>query len=261
MSTATVSRVVHGHDRVRETTRARVLQVIESLGYVPDSAAQSLSRRRKEIIGLVSLERLSAQFDIESISLLFSDEILHGVEATLREKGWSLLITFLHSGEKAYSRLTSLSGKVDGLLIAEGIVGSAELARLSKRVPLVVIAGARDERAVDVVAVDNSSGVAALVTHLIGEHGRRRLSCVAGPASAPDARERHRALEEIVAAHPQVVSVGVYEGTFSAESGHAAASALLAARPAPMPDAIVCANDQMAIGAIRALTAAGVRVP
>ena len=54
VSTATVSRVVHGQDRVRPSTRARVLEVIEALGYVPDGAAQSMVRQRKEVIGLMA---------------------------------------------------------------------------------------------------------------------------------------------------------------------------------------------------------------
>src|ERR671923_239498 len=77
---------------------ARVLRVIDQLGYVPDGAAQSLSRRRKNVIGLVCVERQSPrqQYDIESMSLLFYDEILRGVEARIREHAWSLLITYLH---------------------------------------------------------------------------------------------------------------------------------------------------------------------
>src|SRR5262244_3246119 len=125
VSTATVSRVVHGQDRVRESTRARVLEVIEQLGYVPDGAAQSLSRRRKDVIGLVCVERkaLKLQYDIESMSLLFYDEILRGVEARIRHHNWSLLITYLEEGgEPDLQRLLALSGKVDGLLIGEGIV-------------------------------------------------------------------------------------------------------------------------------------------
>lgn len=59
VSTATVSRVVHGQDRVREATRIRVQRAIEELGYVPDSAAQSLSRRRKDVIGMVCNEQWS----------------------------------------------------------------------------------------------------------------------------------------------------------------------------------------------------------
>src|SRR5215469_2815705 len=67
VSTATVSRVVHSLDRVRDSTRARVLEVINQLGYVPDGAAQSLSRRQESVIGLVGVERLGQdQYDIES---------------------------------------------------------------------------------------------------------------------------------------------------------------------------------------------------
>ena len=63
-----------------------MLEVIDQLGYVPDGAAQSLSRRRKNVIGLVCVERQSPrqQYDIESMSLLFYDEILRGVEARIR---------------------------------------------------------------------------------------------------------------------------------------------------------------------------------
>ncbi|HEY1617759.1 MAG TPA: LacI family DNA-binding transcriptional regulator, partial [Streptosporangiaceae bacterium] len=84
VSTATVSRVVHSQDRVKDSTRLRVRAVIEQLGYVPDSAAQSLSRRRKDVIGLVCIERRAKQYDIENMNLLYYDEILRGVEARLR---------------------------------------------------------------------------------------------------------------------------------------------------------------------------------
>src|SRR6266571_6991345 len=127
VSTATVSRVVHGQDRVSDLTRARVLAVIEQLGYVPDGAAQSLSRRRKDVIGLVCVERRAPrlQYDIESMSLLFYDEILRGVEARIRHHNWSLLITYLAEDDHPdLARLLALSGKVDGLLIGEGIVPS-----------------------------------------------------------------------------------------------------------------------------------------
>ena len=94
---------------------------------MPDGAAQSLSRRRKNVIGLVCVERQSPrqQYDIESMSLLFYDEVLRGVEARIREHNWSLLITYLEeAADPDLSRLLSLSGKVDGLLIGEGIVAS-----------------------------------------------------------------------------------------------------------------------------------------
>jgi LacI family transcriptional regulator len=263
VSTATVSRVVHGQDRVRDSTRARVLAVIEELGYVPDGAAQSLSRRRKDVIGLVCLERRAPklQYDIESMSLLFYDEIVRGVEAQIRHLNWSLLITYLEEdNEPDLPRLLSLSGKVDGMLIGEGIVPSHFLSRLAARLPVVVIAGNPRERAADVVTADNRSGSAALVSHLIEEHGRRRLYYVDGPPTAPDARERRRALVHVLRGVPDARLVGTSHGLFSVASGEDAGKAVLAMGD-DMPDAVVCANDQMAIGVLHALSSSGIRVP
>src|ERR1700691_6806761 len=135
VSIATVSRVVHGQDLVRDSTRSRVLDVIEQLGYVPDGAAQSLSRRRKDVIGLVCVERPQQQYDIENMNLLFYDEVLRGVEAWIRDHEWSLLITFLQgANDPSFPRIESFSGKADGILIGEGIVPSPFIARLAARV-------------------------------------------------------------------------------------------------------------------------------
>jgi LacI family transcriptional regulator len=238
-----------------------VLEVIEALRYVPDGAAQSLSRRRKEVIGLISVERLVPESDIEQMNLLFVDEVLRGVEASLREVGWSLLISFLQSGEPAYKRLQSMSGKVDGLLIVEGIVGLRQLAHLSARLPIVLVAGSPVDPDLDVVAADNRSGTVALVAHLVEVHNRRRLYYVAGPAVAPDAQERRAAFEHVLADHPGATISGFFEGRFSSASGAEAAREILAAGRDSLPDAVVCGNDQMAIGVVRELSARGVRVP
>ncbi|HEV2252992.1 MAG TPA: LacI family DNA-binding transcriptional regulator [Streptosporangiaceae bacterium] len=262
VSTATVSRVVHGQDRVRESTRARVRQAIEELGYVPDGAAQSLSRRRKDVIGLVCVEREVDHIDIENVGLLYYDEVLRGVESCIRQRNnWSLLITFMQGDRPDFSRMDALSGKVDGILIGEGFVASSIIERLAARVPVVVIAGTPGERAADMVAADNFSGSAAIITHLITGHGKRRLFHLDGPPNSPDAGERRRALEYVLRAHPECRLVGSTQGILSVRSGELAGENLLARYRTPLPDAVVCANDQMAIGVLRAFAAGGVRVP
>ena len=264
VSTATVSRVVHGQDRVRESTRERVRQAIEELGYVPDGAAQSLSRRRKDVIGLVCVEREVDHIDVENVGALYYDEVLRGVEACIRHRNWSLLITFMQGDRPDFSRMDALSGKVDGILIGEGFVAPSIIERLAARVPVVVIAGnprPPGERAGDVVAADNFSGSAAIITHLITDHGKRRLFHVDGPSNSPDAGQRRLALEHVLRLHPQCRLIGSTQGILSVRSGELAGETLLARHRDALPEAIVCVNDQMAIGVLRALAAGGVRVP
>jgi LacI family transcriptional regulator len=254
---------MHGQDSVSPATRQRVLEVVEALGYVPDSAAQSMVRRSKEVIGLVAVEARSPDTDVEHEGLLFIEEVLRGVESALSPLGWPVLISMRRADdhEDAYQWLQRMSAKVDGLLIAEGIEPEEHLAKLAARIPVVLVAGSPDTPHADVVGADNRTGTRAVVSHLIERHGRTRLWYVAGPREAPDARERRTAFEETLAQHPGVRLAGCSEGRFAALSGQLAVREILAAPRRDLPDAIVCANDQMALGAIRELQAAGIRVP
>jgi LacI family transcriptional regulator len=262
VSTATVSRVVHDHAGVRSATRQRVLAVIEQLGYVPDGAAQSMARRSKEVVGLVMTENRGPETEVEQEGLLFIDEVLRGVETALAHLGWSVLISVVRAGGPgARQQLRTVAAKVDGMLISEGIVDSDELARLTERTPVVLVAGSAAELHADVVSVDNDFGTTALAEHIIGQHGRRRLFYVDGPPEAPDARERRRAFEAVIARYPGAALTGSFQGRFATVSGQQAAREILAAPRRELPDAVVCANDQMAIGAMRELQAAGIAVP
>lgn len=259
VSTATVSRVIRGSGLVSDDTRERVLAVIDALGFVPDAYAQGLSNRRKDIIGLVGLERGGDEIDVEQSSVLFTDQIVHAAEGVLRGTGYSLLLTFGSRGQEFERRVRALSGKVDGLLVVEEIMAAGELRELASRIPVVVIAGRREEAGLDVFAVDNLTGMTAVVEHLLREHRYRRLCFVTGPKDAPDARERQAAFEEAVLADRDSVIEQVIHGDFSEGSGAAAARVLI--ERGSLPEAVVCANDQMAIGVLRELGRAGIGVP
>src|SRR6266496_3856389 len=94
---------------------------------------------------------------------------------------------------------------------------------------------------------DNFSGAAALITHLIADHGRRRLFHVGGPPNSPDAIQRRLALDHALRGNPRCQLIGSAQGIFSIASGGQAAEELLVRHRAALPDAVVCANDQMAI--------------
>jgi LacI family transcriptional regulator len=246
VSTATVSRVMRGSELVHPDTRQRVLAVVEALSFVPDATARGLSRGRKDVIGFVGLERGTHEIDIERTSLLFVDQIVHATEAVLRHTDYSLLLAFGPRGQQFEQRIRSLTGKVDGLLIAEEAIPAEELRALAGRIPVVLIAGRPDETELDVVAADNVGGLAALVSHLVGHHRYRRLCFVTGPKDAPDASQRQTAFEAAVLASRDCVIDQVIHGDFSEASGTAAARVLL--DRTVLPQAVVCANDQMAIG-------------
>jgi LacI family transcriptional regulator len=254
---------MHGQAGVRSATRQRVLEVIEELGYVPDAAAQSMARQRKEVVGLVMIESRGPETEIEQEGLLFVEEVLRGVEMALSEVGWSVLISVMRESGRpgAYEQLRKVSAKADGLLIAEGIVSSDQLAQLAARIPIVLVAGSATEPNADVVCVDNWSGATALARHMTESHSCRRLFYIDGPQEAPDARERRRAFEEEVARHPGAIVAGSFPGRFAVVSGQQAVREILGSPHQERPDAIVAANDQMAIGAMRELQAAGIRVP
>src|ERR1700722_16961609 len=259
VSTATVSRVLRGSDVVRADTRQRVLGVIQALGFIPDASARGLSWGRKGIIALVGLNRGTDEIDIERSSLMFIDHIVHAAAQVLRGTEYSLLLTFGTRGEQFDKRIRALAAKADGLLLAEEILGPRELRSLTAQVPVVVIAGSPGQAVADAYLSDNASGMTALAAHLTGHHRYHRLCFVAGPKDAPDAVARQAAFEQAVAATPDSGIDQVIYGDFSEDSGISAARILLG-RTA-LPQAVACANDQMAIGAVRELQRAGLRVP
>jgi LacI family transcriptional regulator len=226
-------------------------------------AARSLARRPKEVIGLVTVESCAPPVDVKPEDSLFIEEVLRGVRRPLGDLGWSVLITFLRDADLAgaYQRMQQVSAKVDGMIIAGGIVGPEQLGLLAERVPITLIAAYSDELHGDVSGADNRSGTKAAVRHMVEQHGRSRLFHIAGPPAAQDAQERRSAFEEAVAERPGAIVTGSFEGRFTAISGQLAVREILAGPRRDLPDAIICGNDRTAIGAMRELQAAGIRVP
>ena len=227
---------------------------------VPSGIAQGLSPRRKGTIGIICTTR--PQSSREDVNLGYHDEPLGGVIAQTRAADWSLLVSFW-DGVNApdVPRLDAIAGKVDGILIGEGSFPARLLERLAARVPVVIIAGTPLTREYDVVTTGTRAAAAAIVTHLVREHGSRRLLHLGGPVGAPETGERQAAIEQALRDHPDSRLVGAMYGSFGAETGAELAALILSATNGQQPDAIVCANDQMAISLLRNLTEAGLQVP
>ena len=258
LSIASVSRVLNGSGNPQSETRDRVMQAVRELSYVRDGAARALSAGLKEVVGVVFRRGEDAGFE-EAESPLFDEIVTRGIEASAQRSGFDVLIS-MAGVDDAPSRLPALAGKTDGLILHDRLLSATALAHLAKLLPVVTLGG-RPAPGTMSVRCDNDAGVRALVRHLVADHGYRTLAYLSGHSDSPDSQARAAALEREAKDSPARVLAGPrWTGDYSAAGGARVISALLA-DGGRLPRAIVCANDQTALGVMHALAQRGIRVP
>jgi LacI family transcriptional regulator len=288
VSIASVSRVLNGRRNPRPETRDRVLQAVAELGFAPDGAARALSARLKEVVGVVVRRPSHADTDEDmfaddSESLQFPDLINRGIEAAAQRRGFDLLIRSVDIYEHdPGGRTVALARKSDGLILHDWVLDPAQMDRLSRQVPIVTLAGFATPTTANVHG-DNKSGMRALARHLLYDHGFRDIAYLSGYADSPDSIERRDVLAAEAAAAGATLADGPeWQGYYFASGGAKVIGRLLASGSAPgsggapgsgralgsgraagsvLPRAIVCANDQTALGVMTALRERGIDVP
>jgi LacI family transcriptional regulator len=258
VSTATVSRVMADGKGFSEATRERVRATAAELGWVPSGPARGLASRRAGVVGLLFPD-LGQSGETEEESPLYVDQVIRGAERAATSVGDAVLIaaTRTASGrELAFS----VAGKTDGLVVMARSLSEYDISVLSRSVPVVVLGNHYVRGGPDFVGADNRSGGREITTHLIDVHGHTDLAFLAGPTDSPDSDERFAGFCEALrqAGLPAPDSPAA-RGGFTEAGGRQAITALLAA--GRRPQAIVCGNDEMGIGALAALRAGKLRVP
>jgi DNA-binding LacI/PurR family transcriptional regulator len=249
VSHQTVSRVLNGHPNVRPATRERVLAAIEALGYRPNLAARALASGRSTQLGLVTLNTM----------LLGPVATLYAVEQAARNAGYSVSVTSVgsinrRSLKECVSRL--LQQSVAGVIIIAPVdTRDSALSVLPADLPAVAVEADPDSR-VPGVTVDQELGAYLATRHLL-DLGHRAIAHISGPNDFIEAQQRvvgwRRALGEAGVASPEVLV-----GDWSAQSGYDAGRLLAGA---PEVTAVFAANDNMALGLLRALSEQGRSVP
>jgi LacI family transcriptional regulator len=261
VSIASVSRVLNGQGSPRANTRERVIKAVQELGFVPDGAARALSNGLKEVVGVVFRRGDETHFEDEDESLLFIDVINRGIDVAAQRRGFDVLISSVgFTDNNVAARVAAVAGKADGLILHDRMLSAAGIARLAEMIPVVMLAGQPGRGAMN-VRCDNDAGMRALVRHLVIDHGYRSLAYLSGRIDSPDNRARARVFEVEAGANGAKVQVGPgWQGNYSAAGGAKVVNTLLEAGH-ELPRAIVCANDQTALGAMHALAGRGIRVP
>lgn len=256
VSVGTVSNVLRGAAHLHHPdTVQKVTQAMQELNYRPSRVAQSLVTRRTRTVGLV-VEPQHGRLTTNPYLV----GVLDGALEYITEQGYQIKIITLVRIGLDYMLEQLQDHSTDGIMLAAPRSDSP-LVRwaVEHGVPAVVVGSWLPDLPISCVEVDNERGVYEGVRYLI-EQGHRRIGMVAGPVHQTSAPQRERgylrALEE---ARIPFESRWLYRGDYTAESGRLGALALL--RNDPDLTAIVCGNDVVAIGALQALQAQGIRVP
>jgi len=253
--------VFNGYDDVSTTTRERVLASARELDYAPTAAARTLVKQRSELVGVV----LYTGHEHPDIHHPFFQGVLVGLKRGIGALGYDLLLFATEQpgssrdGEHSYLR-RARQHRVDGIVLMGVQPGDPEVEKLVRSSTPVIgvdldVAGNRTSY----VTSDNVGGARLAVRHLHSV-GHTRIAAIAGAQETKPGADRllgYRA--ELRALGLEAVPEYEVEGDFYTESGAAAMRTLLAL-PQP-PTAVTAASDMMAVGAIRAAQAAGVRVP
>jgi len=260
VSRSTVSRVVNQHPNVRPEVRERVWEVVRKTGYQPHAAARSLATRRTRVIGLIIPQAVTTLFTDPYFPIL-----IRGVADACNAHNYHLMLSLFSRRRVQESRARQdllyqqvLRGRyLDGVVVSSAPLDDPIFPRLLEDgVPFIIVGRYPHERA-NYVDVDNVAGARMAVEHLL-RLGHERVATITGPLNMFAAQDRLEGYRQALAARGIPVDEDlIAEGDFTEGGGRAAMQRLLPRRPT----AVFAASDMMAVGAIKVLREAGLRVP
>lgn len=252
VSSATVSRVFSGRARVSEEVRKRVLEAANQLSYEPSHAARALAGARTQTIGAI----------FPTIASGFYADVLAGIDEVAAESGFDVLASFVGKSRSRPDLVNRLlrQGRVDALVLLNLDDASDLRADAVNNLPIILVDREITGSTLPVIGMDNVGGAEAMIQHLF-EQGHRKIALLTGPDGNFDSEQR------LIGCRRAFATLGlpldeslVWKGGFTLESGQKAARECLDSRQ-PLPDAIFCFNDVMAIGMLSEFDRAGVSVP
>ena len=246
VSVPLVSIVMRDVPGASASTRERVRQAAEELGYRPDSRAQLLRRTRSRLIGVA--------FGVQH---RFHGDLVSGLYAAADAADYELALSAVTPGRDERRAIASLlQDRCEALILLGPHSPTSYLADLAARMPVVVVARAVRHRDVDVVRTDDAAGLHQAVDHLV-DLGHTRIAHIDG-GRAPGAAERRRGYREALQRHG-LAAIQILSGGLTEDEGAAAARVLL--DTVPRPTAVTVFNDRCAIGVLDVLRGAGLYLP
>ena len=251
VSMATVSRVVNGNQNVKPATRKKVLRVIEELGYRPNAVARGLASKKTTTVGVI----------IPDISNSMYAELARGIEDIATMYRYNIILSNSDQNENKELQLleTMLGKQVDGIVFMSDIISTELLYEMERSPTPIVLAGSIDESAtIASVNIDYYGAAYEAVKKLIG-NGHKKIAFISGPLTSKINKDYklkayRQALED---ADIEFDEKMVVECNNSYDEGIAAVEQLKELNPT----AYFVSNDEMSIGVIHSVEAAGLHIP
>ncbi|MBN1404863.1 MAG: LacI family DNA-binding transcriptional regulator [Opitutales bacterium] len=242
--------------RISELTRVKILEAAEALGYRPNVAARALVKRRMNTIGVSVVwadDELNNYF-VEIFNGIIESSSRHGQNATV--------FTFHNWAEEMDKVSSSCDGRIDGMILVAPLLTVELAATLPNHTPFVALHANTEYEGIVNIESNEESGAREMVNAMISM-GHRRIMHVSGPRGLVGAERRIRgyyaALNDAgIEADPALLVLSKFT---AADGCRSMLSWLKSNKGKPLPDAIFCANDAIAIGCMEALASMGVRIP
>jgi len=250
VSPSTVSRILNNTAKVSDSKKKTVLRVIEETGFRPNLAARTLAGGRAMSIGVLT----------QYIDSPFYGEAIRGIEEVLASEGYTALFASGRGDrELELERLNMLMERnIDGLIVLSSTLEDHELEALAKELPVVLTGRATLNQRLPSIAFDNLGGGALALGHLV-DLGHRKIAVIDGP-NDPDASLRMEGIRSECVRRDILLDPRLIEiGDFSELGGYKAMGRLLDTRADF--SAVIALNDQMAYGAMLALSEVGLDIP
>jgi LacI family transcriptional regulator len=247
VSIATVSRALRDSELVTAETRRRVLEAADELNFKPSRLGRSLAEGRHAANGIVFPDLVGPYYA----------EVLLGYEETAAELGRSVLILATNGRADAPDQVLELATRVDGMVVVSQAVPDQVIREIAATgTPLVLLAREPVDD-LDTIQAENAATAADLADHLVG-HGYRSFAYLGDPDASPDVAERYAGFSRGLEAH-RVPAPALVPCAFDVDAGYAAARKVL--RKKKLPQAIVGANDEVALGTRLAAEELGLDIP
>lgn len=256
VSPSTVSRVLSGHPSISKETAEKVLKVAKQMNYIPSHLAKSFYQRKSFRLGAV-IPYWASKDKIETVPSEYFSQMLYGCIISASERNYTIsVISDDGLDEKKIANFV-LSHMVDGLIFFGTKFNDRRFNYLcEEEIPFILVYNYLPDRDCLFVDIDSESGMTEAFEYLIAK-GVKTFGYLGGNKEFVDAIDRERIFFELVERFG-VERYVMLEGDFSRECGFKAAQEFV---NAGLPDAILCANDQMAFGLIRGFYELGISVP